>query len=50
MNSILSLKYQNVTTNHSRPARPPLTFLGRRTAADLRAAAVARAAVLEVIG
>jgi len=48
--SILSLKYQTVTTNHPRPARAPLTFLARRTADDLRAAAVARAAVLEVIG
>jgi hypothetical protein len=37
-------------TNHQRPARAPLTFFGRRTADDLRAAAVARAAVLEVIG
>jgi hypothetical protein len=41
--------YQTVTSN-SRPARPPLTFLARRTADDLRAAAIARAAVLEVIG
>lgn len=49
MKSIFSNKYQNVP-NHPRPARPPLTFLARRTADDLRAAAVARAAVLEVIG
>jgi hypothetical protein len=47
--SIFSNKYQNVIT-HQRAARPPLTFLARRTADDLRAAAVARAAVLEVIG
>lgn len=49
MKSIFSNKYQ-IVTNHPRPARPPLTFLARRTADDLRAAAVARAAVLEVIG
>ncbi|MBA4763678.1 hypothetical protein [Sphingomonas sp.] len=49
MKSIFSNKYQTVT-NNSRSARPPLTFLARRTADDLRAAAVARAAVLEVIG
>ena len=48
MKSIFS-KYQNVIT-HQRAARPPLTFFARRTADDLRAAAVARAAVLEVIG
>lgn len=49
MNSIFRKQVQNVT-HSSRPARPPLTFLGRRTADDLRAAAIARAAVLEVIG
>lgn len=49
MKSIFSNKYQTVI-NHPRSARAPLTFLARRTADDLRAAAVARAAVLEVIG
>ena len=34
----------------ARPSRPPLTFLARRTPDDLRAAAVARAAVLEILG
>ena len=50
MKSIFSKQVQHVTTNHSRPARPPLTFLARRTADDLRPAAVARAAVPDVIG
>lgn len=49
MKSIFSKQVQHVT-NHPRPIRAPLTFLARRTADDLRAAAVARAAVLEVIG
>ncbi|UUX99155.1 hypothetical protein [Sphingomonas sp. J315] len=49
MKSIFFAKYQTLT-HHQRSARPPLTFLARRTADDLRAAAVARAAVLEVIG
>lgn len=49
MNLNFSNTYQTVTS-HSRSARPPLTFLARRTADDLRAAAIARAAVLEVIG
>lgn len=49
MKSSFSNQYQTIT-NHPRPARQPLTFLARRTADDLRAAAVARAAVLEVIG
>lgn len=49
MKSIFSNQYQTVS-KHPRPIRPPLTFLARRTADDLRAAAVARAAVLEVIG
>lgn len=33
-----------------RPARPQLSLFARRTADDRRAAAIARAAVLEVIG
>ncbi|MBX3595723.1 hypothetical protein [Sphingomonas sp.] len=39
-------------TTHSTAlaARPPLTFLARRNAADLHAAAIARAAVREVLG
>lgn len=49
MKSIFANKFEAVT-QHQRSARPPLTFLARRTADDLRAAAIARAAVLEVIG
>ncbi len=49
MNLNFSNKYQTVT-NHPRSARPPHIFLAHRTIDDLRAAAIARAAVLEVIG
>ncbi|WP_186456933.1 hypothetical protein [Sphingomonas suaedae] len=49
MKSIFNKTLQTVP--HGRATmRPPLTFLARRTADDLRAAAIARAAVAEVIG
>lgn len=49
MKSTLRKQLHIVTSNSGR-ARQPLTFFARRTADDLRAAAIARAAVLEVIG
>lgn len=50
MNPIFKKTTTTKTHHKPRAARPPLTFLSRRTQADLRAAAIARAAVLEVIG
>lgn len=43
---------ETTTTTHRQPRakRPPLSLFSRRTPADLRAAAIARAAVLEVMG
>lgn len=50
MNPIFKKTTTTTTNRQPQAMRPPLTFLSRRTPADLRAAAIARAAVLEVIG